>query len=178
MLLLPGARRAEVDAICRTLCGEGAKVEHVSRMLGALQTDEDRPIDVTKTFLTTDSVLYDAVVIPGGANAAELAKDDDALHFVRDSYRHAKAIAASNEGIALLEAARLPGVGLASGKRSEKPSTSLGVVTVRGDDLEPFARAFVEAIRAHRHFEREHVDSPSRAPMAVKNQKKSRARQT
>src|SRR6185503_849035 len=96
---------------------EGAKVEHVSVALGAMPTDEGRPIDVERTFLTTDSVLYDAVVVPGGTNAELLAQDGDALRFIRDSFRHAKPIGATNEGIAVLEAADLPGVDLASGKR-------------------------------------------------------------
>jgi catalase len=176
MLLLPGTRRAEVDAICEALCGQGAKVEHVSIVLGPLPTDEGRPIDIEKTFLTTDSVLYDAVVVPGGTNAELLTQDDDALRFVRDAFRHAKPIGAVNEGIALLEAADLPAVDLASGKRGQGASTSKGVVTARGDDMEGFTAAFVDSIRAHRHFEREHATSTSRARMSSTPQRKPGSR--
>jgi catalase len=154
LLALPGVSLADVDAICGTLCGQGAKVEIVSRVLGALETDGDRPLDVKKTFQNTASVLHDAVVIPGGKHASELARHADALHFVRESFRHAKPIGATNEGVTVLDAAGLPGIELA-GKRGTSVVSSAGVVSARGDDLDDFGTAFVEAIRAHRHFERE-----------------------
>lgn len=162
LLAFPGLRRAEFDLVCGMLCGAGAKVEVVSIALGALLTDQDRPVEVCKTFLTTDSVLYDAVLVLGGTTGKLLAQDDDALRFVRDAYRHAKPIGASNEGVALLDAAELPGVKVAGGSARNKVVESMGVVTALGDDLTAFATSLVEAIRAHRHFEREQVASPSR----------------
>jgi catalase len=161
LLALPGVSLADVDAICGTLCGQGAKVEIVSRVLGALETDGDRPLDVKKTFQNTASVLHDAVVIPGGKHASELARHADALHFVRESFRHAKPIGASNEGLRLLSAAALPGIEFAGRKPKRPFANSHGVVTTTADDLGEFLRAFVEALRLHRHFDRDLTAVPA-----------------
>ncbi len=146
---------ADVDAICAAVCGEGAKVDVVSLALGTMKSSEGRPIDVNKTFLTTSSVLYDAVVVPGGGATESLAQNADAVHFVRESFRHAKPIGATNEGIALLAAAALPGIELAGAKGGQRVVVSQGVVSVRSDDLSDFTTSYIEAIRQHRHFERD-----------------------
>jgi catalase len=155
MLALDGVSSADVDAISGELCGQGAKVEVVSLALGMLRSDEDRPIDVQRTFLTTASVLYDAVLVPGGANAELLARNADAIHFVRECFRHAKPIGATNEGVALLVAAGLNGIELAGETRGHGMVASMGVVTSLERDLSAFTAAFIAAIRAHRHFERD-----------------------
>jgi catalase len=153
LLALPGVSIADVDAICGALCGQGAKVEVVSTALGPIRSDSDRPIDITKTFFNTRSVLYDAVVIPGGTNAKELAAHADAAHFVLESFLHGKPIGAANGGVAVLAAAALPAVKLASSKGSGVVS-SHGVVSAQAADLTAFTAAFVDALRAHRHFDR------------------------
>jgi catalase len=142
------------------LTAAGAKVEVVSTALGVMATDGDRPIEVMKTFLTTASVLYDAVVVPGGTSAGDLARNADAVHFVRESFRHAKPIGAANDGIGLLQAAALPDVDLA-GKRGKPLIAARGVVTVHGSDLKRFTAAFADAILAHRHFDRDLAAVPS-----------------
>ncbi len=124
-----------------------------------MTTDQGGKLDVDKTFLTADSVLYDAVVVPGGASARQLAANADAIRFVRESFRHAKPIAAVNDGIDVLTAAHLPGIPLAS---DEEPLVSAqGVVTARTDDLHPFAEQFLAAVAAHRHFTRQLDDLPA-----------------
>jgi catalase len=153
LLALAGVRLAEFDAVSGALCGLGVKVEVVSTALGPMKSDGKRPIDVQKTFLTTASVLYDAVLVLGGAGAVELAKNADAIHFVRESFRHAKPIGAVNEGISVLAAADLPGIDLA-GKSGKAVVVSSGVVSARTKELMPFNQALVAAIRAHRHFDR------------------------
>jgi catalase len=153
LLALPGVSVDDVDAITGALHGQGVRVEVVSTVLGPMSSDTKRKIDVKKTFFTTSSVLYDAVVVPGGASAKDLAANADAIHFVRECFRHAKPIGAANEGVALIEAAALPEIDLA--KRGQSKVASQGVVTARVSDLGPFTVAFVEALRAHRHFERD-----------------------
>ncbi len=152
LLALPGVSQAETDAIRSALCGQGAIVEVVSSALGPLLSDEGRPIDVDQTFLTTASVLYDAVVVPGGEGAEGLAHLAEAIHFVRECFGHAKPIGVTNEGAALLSAASLPDLELRPDKRGV--ATAQGVVTGQGDDLLPFTAAFVIALREHRHFDR------------------------
>jgi len=136
------------------LHGQGAKVEIVSSSLGAIASDEPQPVHACQTFRTTASVLYDAVVVPGGAHADELARHPAALRFVEEAFVHAKPIGATNEGVALLRAARLASIELVGGKGG-RVLASHGVVTSKGRDISEFTSAFVEAIRQHRHHERE-----------------------
>jgi catalase len=116
---------------------------------------EGRAVHAEKTFLTASSVLYDALAVAGGESAAELARIPDALRFLREAFRHAKPIGATNEGIDVLEAAALPGVETAAEDHGEGVVASVGVVTQRAEDLSSFGEAFVEAVREHRHFDRE-----------------------
>jgi len=155
LLALPGVRKAEVDAICGALHGQGAKVEIVSTSIGAVPTDVGQPVHACQTFLTTSSVLYDAVVVPGNPSGGDLTQLAAAVHFVRESFRHAKPIAAANEGIRLLAAANLPGIDLAGKKSGGGVVSSAGVVTTFARELEAFTQSFEEAIRMHRHHARQ-----------------------
>ena len=85
------------------------------------------------------SVVYDAVFVPGGsASIAALRADGDAVHFVSEAFKHAKAMAAAGEGAELLRAAGVPG-------------GVTGVVTGSGPAL---GRAFIAAIAQHRAWDR------------------------
>jgi len=153
LLALEGVRKQQVEAIESALGGGGAKVEIVANVLGAIRSDGPQPVHATATFLTTSSVLYDAVIVPGGA--AALAAHAGAIHFVRESFRHAKPIGALDEGIKLLAAADLPGIELASRARGGV-SDVLGVVSANGrESMDEFMQHFVEALRQHRHHDRD-----------------------
>jgi catalase len=155
MLLATGAHIAEVDAIRSALTGHGAKVEVISMALGPMKSAEGRPIDVDKTFFNTSSVLYDAVVVPGGTSARQLASDAAAVGFVRECFRHSKPIGATSEGIAVLAAAELAGIEFAGGRDPHGIVASHGVISASGKDLTAFTRSFIDAMRAHRHFDRD-----------------------
>jgi len=155
LLALPLVAKADVDAICTALCSQGAKVDVISDALGPMPSDDDRPVDVDHTLWTTASVLYDAVVIPGGSSAKLLADNARAVQFVREAFHHAKPVGATNEGIALLRAAALPGIELAGAKGGRGFVDSKGVVSASGSDLDAFTAAFIAAIREHRHFDRD-----------------------
>jgi catalase len=86
------------------------------------------------------SVLFDAVFVPGGARSTTaLASDGAAVLFVREAYKHCKAIAASGTGRAVVEAAGL----------------DIQDVLTRGDANGQLAAAFVKAIAQHRDWARE-----------------------
>ena len=54
-------------------------------------------------------MLYDAVVVADGdASVAALANDGYAVHFVAETYKHAKPLAVLGAGDQLVQAARLP----------------------------------------------------------------------
>jgi catalase len=118
-------------------------------------------VHACKSFLNAASVVYDAVIVPGGKGAGDLGDVAAAVHFVRESFRHAKPIGASNEGLRLLSAAALPGIEFAGRKPKRPFANSHGVVTTTADDLGEFLRAFVEALRLHRHFDRDLTAVPA-----------------
>jgi catalase len=120
-------------------------------MLGAIVPNSGDAIEVDASLEATPSVLYDAVVLPDGADAvARLMADGRALEFVKDQYRHAKPILALGIGRKLLEACGIPST-LPAGE----PDPGL-LVAGATDDV---GDAFVNAIAKHRHFARE-TDPP------------------
>jgi catalase len=101
-------------------------------------------LEVDKSYVVTDSVLYDAVFIAGGKdNVATLKNQGGALHFVNEVFKHGKAIGAMGMTVELLQKAPLP-----------VPAT--GVVTV--DEGREFAQAFINAIAQQRHWDRPQKD--------------------
>ena len=155
LLAAEGVRAAEIDAARTALHGGGAAVEVISFVLGALHSEEGRPVDVDKTFLTASSVLYDAVYVPGGeASVAALLESDDASDFVHEAYRHAKPVGASSEGIELLADSGVAEVAEGQAARG-KLVARRGIVASSAGADRAFTDAFTAAIAAHRHFERE-----------------------
>jgi catalase len=97
---------------------------------------------IDHSLLTTSSVLFDAVYVPGGVRSvAALVDDPDAVAFVAEAYAHGKPIAATGEGLDLLRAC---GGDLAA-SNGDRP----GVLA--GRPSRALSDAFVEAIAAHRH---------------------------
>jgi catalase len=177
LLAAAGVSRRDVDEVQGALLAAGACVEIISSALGPLPTDEGRPCDATRTFLTTASVLYDAVYVPGGARSLEtLLSLEAARDFVRDSYRHAKPVGASNEGIALLLAADLPRLELAGASSGARTLVDRGVVSATAREpaeLLAFATSFIDAIRKHRHFDRFEPTPTRPRPPGRRKQRKS-----
>ena len=94
---------AALNAMKNALLAEGATVEIVSLLLGTIKSKSGAAIKVDKNFLTTASVLYDAVYIPGGADSvAALINEPDAIEFVNQTFKHCKAIAAEDEVMELI----------------------------------------------------------------------------
>ncbi|HYC78641.1 MAG TPA: catalase HPII, partial [Planctomycetota bacterium] len=119
-------------------------------------------VEAMKTLLTSASVFYDAVYVPGGFHGVGLLRQTGAaLYFVREAFRHSKTLGATNEGIDLLLEADLPGLDLALHAGTRKPVSRQGVVTAQTDDLAGFLQAFIDAVRRHRHFDRASDRTPA-----------------
>ena len=152
VLVADGFDSAPVDALVARLTAEGAVPRFVGPRLGAVSSASGSAVEIDLPLPAASSVLFDATVIAGGAAAAQaLSADGRALEFVKDSYRHCKAITVLGEGQRLLEAAGIPPV-LPDGQ----PDPGL-VFEVKG--AKALADAVVAAIARHRHFERE-TDPP------------------
>jgi catalase len=135
-------------ALADRLSVEGASPQFVAPRLGAVTSTDGSEIEADVSLAATASVLYDAMVLPDGADAVdELGADGRTLEFIKDQYRHCKSILAWGEGVHLLDACGIPTADL-----------DPGLIIAPGSSDTPGDR-FVEAIAKHRHFDRE-TDPP------------------
>lgn len=107
--------------------------------------------EVETTVEATPSVLYDAVVLPGGASKA-LAADGRVLEFLKDQYRHCKPILVLGDATLLLDKTGIPTT-LPSG------AADPGLIVGADDNVDQAIGDFITALGQHRHFERE-TDPP------------------
>ena len=151
ILVADGVRSEDVAAMEGAMLREGAKVEVVAPVLGKIASAEGPPVEAVKTLLTTCSVLYDALFLPGGeASVRTLAADPRVLCFVDEAYRHCKTIGALGEARVIVEQVlEKLGVG------DDPAGPRAGVLLGEGGDAESFTAEFAEAMRQHRHFDRE-----------------------
>ncbi|PLS18475.1 catalase HPII [Bacillus sp. M6-12] len=131
---------AEVMTILASLQAEGIQPEIVSEKLGKVQAMDGTELEVNHTFLTADPVLFDAIYAVGG-NAESKKFYKNAAYFINEAFNHYKPIGATHEGKQFLEI--------------ENMIKSPGVVI--GEDVNEFISAFIEAVAAHRHWNRQVV---------------------
>jgi catalase len=149
ILAADGVNTEHVAAVWQGLREVGARPEVLAPRDGAVTAADGATVTVTRALPTTGSVLYDAVLIPGGAESVRtLARDGDTVHFVTEAYKHGKAIGAIGEGSELLDAARVP------------PGGDEGVVVGDGPDG-GFLKAFADAVASHRHYTRDTAPVPA-----------------
>ena len=141
-----------VRAVAARLLAEGAVPRLVGPFLGTVATADGQAIAVDVSVEATPSVLYDAVVLPDGADAvARLGADGRVLEFLKDQYRHCKPMLVLGASSALLTKANIPTT-LPSGDADP------GLLHGNAGDT-ALADAFIAAMAAHRHFGRE-TDPP------------------
>jgi catalase len=147
ILVADGCDAAPLGALADRLTREGAVPRFLSTTLGAVQPSAGDAIEVDASLEATPSVLYDALVLPGGADGVtRLEADGRTLEFLKDQYRHCKPILVFGDGARLLEAA-----GIAT------TESDPGLIVATATDAT--ADSFVAAIARHRHFDRE-TDPP------------------
>ncbi|MCG0291025.1 catalase [Streptomyces sp. PSAA01] len=158
VLVMDGVDTAQLTQAQEALTAQGAVVEALAPHDGKVTGADGNGYAVDRALPTVASVLYDAVLLPGGpAGTPDLASDSAAMRFVRDAYRHGKPIGALGSGVGVLSSLDPEGLHIASGHGHV--CTDRGVVTdtTTGTASEEFTRAFTEAIAAHRHWDRPRV---------------------
>jgi catalase len=160
ILASDGFDNSQLAAVKQALKNAGAQAQIVSKFGGMITSVDGQPVEVDKMFVTTGSIMYDGVFVPGGRQSVDTLKlQGDALHFVNEAFKHCKAIAAAGEGIDLLMQADVTGVALADQNAQGQPIADMGVVTLRSAvDLNDFTQQFIEAIARHRHWARAQKD--------------------
>jgi catalase len=93
ILAAPGVDADTINRTQTALAKAGAVVRVLAARLGGLDTTNGETVEPDATFETMPSVLFDAVVVPDGDRAAdELTVLGHAREFLRDQFRHGKAI--------------------------------------------------------------------------------------
>jgi catalase len=147
VLVANGVEVGALRVIQQALHDAGAACRVVAAQLGFVATSSGQQLAVNHTFANMPSVMFDAVLVPGGAPCAQaLAANGDAVHFMLEAYRHCKSICVIGEGAQLLRT-----LGVAQGG----PAIP-GLLIGKND---PPARAqlaqdFIAAIARHRHWTR------------------------
>ncbi len=99
-----GVDAKQLKAVKDALMAEDAVVELIAAHAGTVSDSAGKAQKVNRAAPNAPSVIYDAVVVLGGASATALAQSGLAVHFVNEAFRHGKPIAAFGNGSELLAA--------------------------------------------------------------------------
>jgi catalase len=141
ILAADGFNGSEVNQLLESFKSASITAEFISHNRGVVTSSEGQQVEVNQTFLTADSVLFDAVYVAGGQESVDaLMASKEPIYFVDEAYNHFKAIGAGKEGAEILSKA---------GIVSNDPASGIVAVTDKNN-----GSAFIEAIAKHRHWKR------------------------
>lgn len=150
ILVADGVDASGIESMRAAFDEGGAVVKLIGPTVSGITDSADNKIAVDHSFATVGSVLFDAVYIPGGLSAAALCDDPHAVLFVKEAYKHGKALAASGEGLTLINKAAI------SAALPEGKFAGPGIIIAKDKSANGgFARNFVAAVAQHRFPERE-----------------------
>ncbi|MDN3575501.1 catalase [Chitinimonas viridis] len=150
ILAADGVDEVALLAMFNALFAAGAHGRVVAPRGGVLTGVGGTEIQVDHSLLTTSSVLFDAIYVPGGAGSvATLKREGAALQFIDEAYRHCKTIAATCEGCELVDAA------YARSAQEGVADSSAGIILGRHAATSTVAADFIAAVALHRHWRRE-----------------------
>ncbi|RYY46449.1 MAG: catalase [Chitinophagaceae bacterium] len=151
ILACDGVNAADINAVRAAVEAAGGSCEIISQRLGFISAaDGEEPVPVDKNLLTTASVFYDAVYVPGGLmHVAALAADADAVHFLNEAFKHCKPIAAAQDTMPLLSSTYF------YKKLPDTNQDPLEEGIILSADSSSTAELLVEAMKMHRFWHRE-----------------------
>jgi catalase len=144
VLVAEGFDMKSYDAMKKALEKEGAMVKIIAPHGGTIKCDTNMEHKVDASIMTTESVLFDAIYIPGGKKSVDmLMKNGKYLKFVNETFKHCKAIAVDGEGENLLDVSYVA---------KHKKDKAIHI------NVKP--SIFIKSIAKHRNWDRmEHTDS-------------------
>lgn len=146
-LMADGFSNSDFEQMNSVLTSNKAVVKIIAPFGGTITSDSGKEVAVDAAIATTESVLYDAIYIPGGSKSITALKAEKKfVKFINETLKHCKAIAANHEGLDLLNKT------FASDFKDDK------AILV---DQEP--KNFVSAIAQHRNWDR--MDKASDLPV-------------
>jgi catalase len=157
ILAADGVDDEALSRMKQALTAARAQAKVVAPRLGSLTGMNGEAIAIDFSLLTSGSVLFDAVYVPGGEQSiATLSQEGKALHFVQEAYAHCKAIAATGAGVEFLQASALGSEAVPHLSAADTEiGTEGGVIVSRDAQIERVSAEFIRAIAQHRHWERE-----------------------
>jgi len=145
-LVADGVDEVSLNNMKKELEAAGAVIELIAPKQGKLITDKNTNLIIDESLLTSCSVFYDAVFVPGGKKSiASLINEPDAIHFLNEAYKHCKAIAFASDTNELLAQTYF-----AKANKSKQKDAGLILATDKQG-----AKVFIDAIANHRFWERE-----------------------
>jgi len=136
VILSNGFADSEVTDILHKLQAANVTCEIISEQQGVVQGANDTELTVDETFTTTDPVLYDAIYLAVSPGDNKMLKQH-INYYLKEAFKHYKAIGATHEGTEALKENNMSGaVGVVEGTSST------------------FADDLIQAIAAHRHWDR------------------------
>lgn len=143
LLVADGVSSASVSAFSKALKKEGIHPAILAQHMGTIAMDNGEKLAISGTIEGNPSVLFDAVIVPGGEAAIRsLAENGAALYHLGQAYKHLKAIALPGEARQMARAAGLP-----------EDSGDEGLVLA--EDTPKALAPFLSAMKAHRTWARE-----------------------
>lgn len=104
VLVADGFSMEDFERTSKKLKGEKAMVKLIAPHGGTVSCDSGMEHQVDAAISTTESVLFDAVYVPGGKRSiATLSEHEKFIKFINETLKYCKAIAADGEGEELLE---------------------------------------------------------------------------
>jgi catalase len=149
ILLANGVEAGPIKDLIESLNAAGALTRLLASRLGTIRSEQGEPLETDATLENSPAALFDALVLPGGAEAvAALCLEGRALEFVKDQYRHCKTILALGDSSMILVKAGIP-LTLPSGEADP------GLLIEREEGSGADAPSFIAAIAMHRHVGRD-----------------------
>lgn len=151
VLVDDGVQHASLATLYAALTDAGAVVHFVGPRVGIFTGLSGEKVAADKSMENSPSVLFDALILPDGSAAVQaLANNIDSMAFIKDVFRHGKALLALGAGQELL--------GMA-GIAPTPDNQDSGVLLAESDNAASVAPAFIKAVAAHRHPARDNTVS-------------------
>ncbi|XKI13487.1 Catalase [Sporosarcina sp. ANT_H38] len=128
---------SEVETVVKACLDAGMTVNIVGEKLGLVHGEDKLAVEVTETFLTVHSVLYDGLYVVGGEADNPRKLKQDIVNFINEAFQHYKPIGIATTGKPFFEAS--------------DAEVGPGIVLAGAAD---FNSEFIAAVAAHRHWER------------------------
>ena len=144
ILVAAGIDGRSVIEMHEALSAQGAVPRIVGPRLGAVTSTTSDAVEPDATFETMPSCLFDAVVVPDGETSTEaLCELGHAVEFVRDAFRHCKAILAVGAAEELLAEAGIS-------RDDDDPA----LLMVDANGAKRGLESFIAALANHRNWDR------------------------